>query len=547
MDPRLIAFQAFLRDVGATFDSNAIAFTNSKLHGFGVVARKPVKKGTVLATIPKSAILSVKTASLWKHVYESNTAQSNRAEDLDTASETDEAQFNRNRFCPPLFQLPAAVLFESLQAQRSPWFHYLSVLPRSLAEIGVPLAEKEEDVTTVCRGTGIEIVSGLMRSKLRTAFEKFVKPLFRERAKQLGIEPEVIDSVELNRFVLAFAWVTSRAFEVDALHGNSLVPIADMFNHETDGEHVHIEGSAENEDSDEGESNEEESEDEDQVHNAGDGQGGELSNDNEKVTANSENGEHRNAPTDDNLPNVLRIVCVRDVTAGKEVFNTFGQKSNTILYLNYGFTEAHNAHDTAFVHKSDVEEVLRDFSTAVADEDRRMTEKRQNCIETAREIVEVDVIDDFFQITTDGSFCHGLMLLIYLHVVPWKVLAPYCDDEFELMEHLMQLSVQDILDIGAKHIALIVKQIRDEQVRKFPPGTSLATDEAALNDASHDMAPLVKNTLQIRIGQRTALQLACSQLLSHVDGASELARKDNSDIMQSKEVESSRVKRRKVG
>lgn len=45
------------------------------------------------------------------------------------------------------------------------------------------------------------------------------------------------------QFAMAFAWVTSRAFLVEGFHGNYLVPVTEMFNHSTDAEHVHIEGS----------------------------------------------------------------------------------------------------------------------------------------------------------------------------------------------------------------------------------------------------------------------------------------------------------------
>lgn len=542
MDARLAAFEDFLHDAGATFDSNAIAFTTSEVHGFGVVAREPLKKGTVIATVPKTAILSVRTASLWKDVDQTGHGQKDHIADMTETSESGEAKFMPDCLCPPLFQLPAAVLFESLRAERSPWSRYLSVLPPSLAEIGVPLAETEADVANVCRGTGVEVISGLMRAKLRATFDEFVAPLLVKRAKQLGLAAEVAEGVQLDRFVLAFAWVTSRAFEVDTFHGNSLVPIADMFNHKTDGEHVHIEGAA-GEDSD--------SDDDEDGGNLQDGggedvSGGNLPSSNDVIVANDENKGGAEASCKESPVDVLKIVCVRDVAVGDEIFNTFGQKSNTTLYLNYGFTEAHNIYDTAFVHKSDVECVLKDFSADVADVDRCMTRERQNCIEAAEEIIEDEVIDDFFQVTTDGSFCHGIMLLIYLHVVPWKTLGPFCDDEFELLEHLMQLSPREILDAGAKRVAKIVTNIKDRQLLKFPEGASTETDEAALETATSDVAPLMKNTLRIRIGQRKALNIACDQLLSFADTLDESVTDDQNVEVQSREVEP-KAKRKKFG
>lgn len=541
MDPRLVAFEDFLRDAGATFDSNAIAFTTSEVHGFGVVARSSLKKGTVIATVPKTAILSIRTASLWKDVNQTSYGQSNCVTNLTAAPESDGAQPVLDSLCPPVFQLAAAVLFESLQAERSPWSRYLSILPRSLAEIGIPLAETEADIADVCKGTGIEVVSGLMRAKLRAAFDEFVAPLLVKRAKQLGLAAEMVEGVKLDRFMLAFAWVTSRAFEVDTIHGNSLVPIADMFNHKTDDEHVHIEGATEDSDSEDDESEEEfQDDDEEDVHNRN------LSGGKGAVIADGGKKCSIGASLEDSPVDVLKIVCVQDVAAGDEIFNTFGQKNNTILYLCYGFTEEHNSYDTGFVHKSDIERILKDFSAGLADVDCHMTDKRQSCIEAAKDIIEDDVVDHFFQVSTDGSFCHGIMLLIYLHIVPWKALAPFYDDEFELLEHLMRLSVLDILDVGARHVAEIVTSIKNRQLLKFPEGTSIATDEAALATAPRDMPPLVRNTLRIRIGQRKALQAACDQLLSYINTADEYVNEVQKEETQPEGVEP-KAKRKKVG
>ena len=43
-------------------------------------------------------------------------------------------------------------------------------------------------------------------------------------------------------FAAAASVVASRAFRVDDRHGDGMVPVADLFNHRTDAEHVRIYG-----------------------------------------------------------------------------------------------------------------------------------------------------------------------------------------------------------------------------------------------------------------------------------------------------------------
>ncbi|PXF40107.1 N-lysine methyltransferase setd6 [Gracilariopsis chorda] len=488
-DARIRNFTSFVRGVGASFDESAVRFSSSPLHGFGVFARSPINRGTVLATVPKAAILSVENASLWQHLNKQHAA---------TADDANEHP--RDSVCDPLFQLPAALLFEALFGDRSPWRFYIDVLPSTLAEIGVPLAEDPARVAKVCQGTGIDVLTRTICVKLREVFDQIIKPLLVRRGAELDLEKSVVENVTFDQFLLAFAWATSRAFAVDAFHGNSMVPIADMFNHCTDGEHVHIEGAGDD----------------------GDGSDGSLSDEDEGTdsspsrpsrpsvngVANDKHTAHNNGD-----PEVLKIVCVKDIAPGNEIFNTFGQKPNTLLYLNYGFTEEHNAYDTALVHRLDIEHVLQRFSEQAHSADRSMTPSRKACVQAAASVVFDEAVDDYFQITTDGSFCHGILLLVYLHVAPWADLQPFCEDELELIEHLMQLSVLDILNAGGAPVRQIVSDIVERQLAKYPAGTSLASDEAALAAATEHTTPLERHALRLRIGQRKALKTAFRQLV----------------------------------
>lgn len=513
MKERLQHFEAFLRDEGITFDETSIRFAKSKLQGLGVIARRSIKVGAVVSTIPKTAILSNETSSLWtSHKYQNDGAKGDKAHrHRDQIAE--EVEHSRDRRCPPIFQLPAAVLFETIIGDSSRWARYLAVLPRSLSEIGVPLAEPEKDITAHCKGTGVDVVSRRMRKNLREAFREFVRPLILERALDFGVPQSVADNLQEDQFFLAFAWVTSRAFEVDKFHGNSLVPIADMFNHKTDGEHVHIEGASNSEESDESESSWGIENPED------DGMIGMPKTLPDSDTHRRHNGrDHDGFAVDrlqddkDESDNNLRIVCVRDVEANEEIFNTFGQKTSAILYLNYGFTEESNSYETALVHRSEVEKILEQFSRNVRDPNCMMTTKRRRCIEAASVVVYDDVLDDFFQITADGTFCHGIMLLIYLHAASWKMLEPFCDDEVEFLNHISELTATDIMDEAGQYALHIAGDIVEQQLRKIPTEAGGNADSQSLAAARATIKPLEKHSLRIRMSQRSVLKNACNAL-----------------------------------
>lgn len=538
MDPRLTNFVAFLREVGLHFEDQSIRFVKSRLHGFGVCATVDIASGQVIAKIPKSAVLSVETAALWCDINQ-----------LNDPSDADEDEIHpRDEWCLPAFQLPAAILFETLLAEKSRWFSYLDVLPKNLLEIGVPLGEEEQTISELFQGTGIDILTHNLCAKLQSVFETSVRTLFKKRARELNIPEEAVAKLSWQDFSLAYAWFTSRAFMVDETHGSSFVPVADMFNHSTDQEHVHIQGidatksddDSDDDDSDDDDMNDEEDEEEGEEQVDGQEQqpsvtGNHIQNGhsdkNRTYVLNGYSDSTRKSPESpdserdktriidkpDQWKNELDIACVRNVKAGEEIYNTFGQKCNTILYLNYGFTEVHNMYDTAFVYKEDVDHVLSQLAREKSDiPDRETRGKRQACIDAAGVLIYDNVVDDFFQIHTDGSFCSGLLLLAYMHVVPWTILQTLCDDELELLDHLMQLSVRDIMDTGNGHMPSIVNDIVKRVEDRFPHGSSLVRDREALA-SDKGLSLLARHALRIRIGQRRALKVACEKLFNCVD------------------------------
>lgn len=512
-DHNLLKFGSFLNVTGVKYDSRAIRFFRSPIHGYGVEALCDLNVGQNVATIPKASILSVETSALWSEINNDanvirNTPASGTCKvDVDTVGDSEHP---RDSLCPPLFQLPAALLFECVLAEKSRWKDYISILPQSLSQIGVPLSLSDEDVTKVFYGTSIDELTVRMRSALKDVFKNNVHKLLLRRATELNIELSAVERLTDADFIWAFACVTSRAFQVDNFHGNSMVPIADIFNHRTNGEHVHIEGESDESDSDSDDDSENSLE-----HSHNDGPSEPRDGGNEvlvpSVIEQAVNGNSKTQGTckrrrtaDEN--DELLIICVKAALKGEELFNTFGQKSNTSLYLNYGFTEKDNPYDSAYIHKRDVEDVMQAWSDRQKnDTTRSMTNERKRIIEEAGVVIYDDVLDDYFEIFEDGSLRHGLIALLYLYVARWDELERFSDDSMDMLQHLMEVSMDDLLSRNRNDVCDIVRQLVERQLSKLSKYRSREDDIETLRH-KHTCDRL--HAARIRGGQRAALDAA---------------------------------------
>jgi SET domain-containing protein 6 len=139
----------------------------------------------------------------------------------------------------------------------------------------------------------------------------------------------------------AASLAASRAFFIGDECGEALVPWADMFNHKTDGEHVHVLGADADEDEhedehDEEEESEEESEEEDEEE--------EESTDTEEII--------------EPITGSLVIHVCAAARKGAELFNTFGRQNNASLLHKYGFCEPHNAYTNVCIDAQLVETIV---------------------------------------------------------------------------------------------------------------------------------------------------------------------------------------------
>lgn len=531
-DERLDALMTFLKRMGVHYDDNVIRFCKSGVHGYGVIACAAINTGHTVASIPKSAVLSVQTASLWQDINKNGNNGDNTVDD-------DYVEWNRSRreeWCPPLFQLAAAVLFErAVMRTRSRWHEYMDLLPKSLVEIGVPMAYKDTTLRAWFGGTGVDCMAGKMRKMVKEVFDSCIWKLFAHRGQELGFGKDVTSKVTYEQFLVAFGCVTSRAFQVDEYHGSSMVPVADMFNHGMNCEHVHIEEQELEGDIREGNScsgagdtlGDAEEEEGVDYGDEGDDERDEKVrvNETEEEKENCEEGDEDGSTSvmhdakGDNGDLVVR--CVRDVKSGDEVFNTFGQKGNTLLYLNYGFTDGDNGYDSALVHKDDVAEELRIWCNEqqlIGGDGEYpvtwgMSKQRQECIETASVVIEDEAIDEYLEIRADGTLCHGLWVVIYLHVVRWADIVGISGDDVDLLEHVRQISTVDVMEQYGVEVKEIVRRVIARRTTELEAGRNCG-DMCTNGSGSERLVELEPEQDQPQKARTVALQTAAERIYS---------------------------------
>ncbi|KAI8607997.1 hypothetical protein BC830DRAFT_1157225 [Chytriomyces sp. MP71] len=195
------------------FDKNSLEIECTTDNGnhhpaFSVVSRCSLKKDSVVGAIAKTACLTARNCGI-ADVIESECLTGTLA-------------------------LSVALLFERTTWQTtgiSPWDGYLQALP---PHAPTPLFWTQEQLAWL---EPTDVPFREYAINLKDDFDNIVIPLLQ---RYPALFPPRDDYWTL--FKECTSLVTSRAFAIDAFHGDALVPLADLFNHLSGGEHVHIEG-----------------------------------------------------------------------------------------------------------------------------------------------------------------------------------------------------------------------------------------------------------------------------------------------------------------
>ena len=333
---------------------------------YAVYARRDIAvDDVVVPAIPKASCLSARTASC---------AAELRAERLGGG-----------------LALNVAIMHERRLGDASRWAGYFAVLPKR-GERTLPMFWSESELRRL-RGT--DLLTHVREDASAMADD------FREHVEE-GLcvnHPKTFPpgAHTLQDYLEAASIAASRAFFVGDECGEALVPWADMFNHRTDGEHVHVVGA------DGGFEGDEEDDEEDEESESGESEEDEDDEDDDvQLCRQVEAEEEEEAPEVADpgpVTGKLEIHACDVASRGDELFNTFGQQNNASLLHKYGFCELDNAHATVTLDHDLIRDVVgaEAFDDAVAD-------------------LGVDADEDapfgYFEIAPDGSAEEELLCVL---------------------------------------------------------------------------------------------------------------------------------------
>ncbi|KAK9011467.1 hypothetical protein V6N11_044317 [Hibiscus sabdariffa] len=367
---RLRAFKRWMKSHGVEY-SDTLDFIDCPEQGISVRTLSDLHEGDVVATIPKTACLTIKTSGAW--------------ELIDSAG------------LDGLLGLSVALMYEKSLGQDSPWAGYLQLLPRQEC---LPLVWTLGEVDSLLSGTELHKAIKEDKTLMYEDWKENILPL-------VYSAPESLDpsSFSVEEYFAARSLISSRSFMIDEHHGSGMVPLADLFNHKTGAEDVHFTSVSPNQ----------EYEDDADSENSDKSEPSKISDHDERASS-SENSyihsdsDHSSMSGEDTM--MLQMIMVREVKSGDEVFNTYGSLGNAALLHRYGFTEPNNPFDIVNV---DLELVLKWgcslFSSRYC-RSRLSLWRKLDLSGCASEDSE------YFEISSDGEPEMELLTLLYIMLLP---------------------------------------------------------------------------------------------------------------------------------
>ncbi|KAJ0097727.1 hypothetical protein Patl1_28187 [Pistacia atlantica] len=397
---RVRAFKRWMSSHGIEY-SDALHFKDDPERGISVVALCDLKEGDVVAKIPKTACLTVKTSGACQMIEAAGLGG--------------------------ILGLAVALMYERSLGEESSWAGYLQLLPHQEC---VPFAWSLAEVDSLLCGTELHKVLQIIKEDKKFIYEDWkecIRPLLdstplKRKAHFFGVE----------EYIAAKSLVASRSFEIDDYHGPGMVPLADLcvnwphilscvitiisFNHKTGAEDVHLSSVSSHHESDNNDDDdnyeyanasddddEPSTENSDQDRDEPDPSMGNYSSDSSDAEPSSVSGDDSS---------VLQMIMVKDVKVGIEIFNTYGLVGNAALLHRYGFTEPENSYDIVNI---DLELVLQWSSSLFSS---RYARARLSLWRRLGYSGCVSQSSEYFEIAFNGEPQIELLILLYFILLP---------------------------------------------------------------------------------------------------------------------------------
>ncbi|CAG5958473.1 unnamed protein product [Menidia menidia] len=332
---RLKDFLHWCDRVGLVLSNKVCLSKEGTVADYGMLATDDIEEGEVLFTIPRPALLhqgTTKVSSLLEkgdgskaNIRVQRTANcSGLVMVMSSTPPTEKQSLESSSGWVPLL---LALLYEYTSPQ-SHWRPYLSLWPDFRA-LDQPMFWSKEERAELLRGTGLPELVDTDLSNIRREYKEVVVPFMLRHPDLWSPDTHTLELyTQLVAFVMAYSFQEPQEEEDDedeeeeeeedkAPNPPVMVPMADMLNHVSD-------------------------------HNA-----------NLEFTAES-----------------LKMVCVRRIAKGEEVFNTYGQMANGQLLHMYGFTEPYpsNRSETADIPVANLHKAAT--QGAQSESERALNEER---------------------------------------------------------------------------------------------------------------------------------------------------------------------------
>ncbi|MBA0726147.1 hypothetical protein Golax_001995 [Gossypium laxum] len=416
---RLRAFKRWMKSQGIQC-SDTLDFIDCPQQGISVGALSDLHEGDVVAKIPKTACLTIKTSGA-REMIESAGLDGHLG-------------------------LSVALMYEKSLAQDSPWAGYLQLLPPQEC---LPLVWTLGEIDSLLSGTELHKAIKEDKTLMYEDWKENILPLVYSAPQSLNPS-----SFSVKEYFAARSLIASRSFQIDEYHGFGMVPLADLFNHKTGAEDVHFTSVSPNQ----------EYEDDVDSENGDNNELSKISGHDKRDSTCENSYIHSDSESDYSSvtgedPMMLQMIMVREVKSGDEglskmrsslmdcgfkctgltfkenrslfelglkafysttslffyapqVFNTYGSLGNAALLHRYGFTEANNPFDIVNI---DLELVLKWGCSLFSS---RYCRARLSLWRRINISGSVSENSEYFEVSSDGEPELELLTLLYIMLLP---------------------------------------------------------------------------------------------------------------------------------
>ncbi|KAK7278342.1 hypothetical protein RJT34_23370 [Clitoria ternatea] len=375
---RLRALKRWMKSKGFEW-SDALEFVDTPEEGIAVRALRQLKEGDVVSKIPKAGCLTIKTSGACEIIEGAG---------LDG-----------------LLGLAFAIMYERSLGGDSPWDAYLQFSPY---QEHVPIVWSLSEVNDLLYGTELHQTVLEDKALIYEDWKENILPILDLESPKL--EPKFFD---IEQYFAVKSLISSRSFQIDDYHGFGMVPLADLFNHKTGAEDVHFTAMSSNYESDtdvDGSNNDEGIVDEEVLTQNSSLDSTALDN---AHVGNGIVSDSECSSDTENDTSMLEMIMIKDVSAGAEVFNTYGLLGNAALLYRYGFTEQDNSYDIVNI---DLQLVLQWCSCVFSDRHGRARVSLWKRL--GYSACDGSENTEYFEISFDGEPQIELLILLYIMLLP---------------------------------------------------------------------------------------------------------------------------------